>query len=47
MKDLDLYALNISTLSITQLTELETSLKILLILVSIGYTIAKWIKLKK
>jgi hypothetical protein len=47
MKDIDLYALNISTLSITQLTELETSLKILLILVSIGYTIAKWIKLKK
>ncbi len=47
MKDLDLYALNISTLSITQLTELETSLKILLILVSIGYTIAKWKKKKK
>lgn len=47
MKDLDLYALNISALSISQLTELETSLKILLILISIGYTIAKWIKLKK
>ena len=47
MKDLDLYILNIGTLSVTQLGELETSLEILLLLVSIGYTVAKWIKLKR
>ncbi len=48
MKDLDLYALNTFALSITQLTELETTLKVLLLLVSIGYTISKWItQLKK
>ena len=48
MKDLDLYTLNTLALGITQLTELETTLKILLLLVSIGYTISKWVShLKK
>jgi hypothetical protein len=44
--DLKLYALNTSALAIS-MTNIELGLKVILLLVSIGYTITKWIELKK
>ena len=35
------------TLSITQFTAIETYLKIILLIVTIGYSLHKWIMLKK
>ena len=46
MHDIRLYLLNIGTLSIT-FTHIEEALKILLLLLSIGYTIYRWIRLIK
>jgi len=46
MTDLKLYLLNVSTLAIS-FTQVDMILKILLLLVSIGYTIHKWILLRK
>lgn len=45
--ELKLYIINGSTLGITTFTHIEDILKILLLLVTIGYTIAKWAKVKK
>ncbi len=45
MADMRLYGLNAMTLSVTTFSNLEMSLKILLLLISIGYTISRWIKL--
>ncbi len=45
MADVRLYGLNAMTLSVTTFSDLEMSLKILLLLISIGYTISRWIKL--
>jgi len=45
MADMRLYGLNALTLSVTTFSNLEMSLKILLLLISIGYTISRWIKL--
>ena len=45
--DLKLYAMNAGALGVTTFTQLEDGLKILLLLVTIGYTISKWLKLKK
>ena len=45
MADMKLYGLNAMTLSVTTFSNLEMSLKILLLLISIGYTISRWIKL--
>ena len=45
MADMRLYGLNAMTLSVTTFSSLEMSLKILLLLISIGYTISRWIKL--
>ena len=47
LQELKLYAINGSTLGITTFTQIEDSLKILLLLVTIGYTIAKWRNVKK
>jgi hypothetical protein len=44
--DIKLYALNLSTMAIT-LTQLDDILKLILLLVTIGYTLHKWIHLKK
>jgi len=44
--DFKLYVINTTTLGITTFAEIEMSLKVLLLLVTIGYTINKWIKLK-
>lgn len=41
MQQIKIYALNTFSLTIS-FTEIETILKIILLLVSIGYTISKW-----
>lgn len=38
---------NMLTLSVTTFTNIEMGLKIFLLLVTIGYTLNKWIELKK
>ena len=46
ISDIKLYAMNVGTLSVTTFTQIEDGLKILLLLVTIGYTIAKWYNVK-
>lgn len=41
MTDLKMYLLSVSTLAIS-LTQVDMALKIMLLLVSIGYTLHKW-----
>jgi hypothetical protein len=45
MEDWKLYTINSITLALS-LTQIEITLKIILLLLSIGYTIHKWKKLK-
>ncbi len=45
--DIKLYALNTTTLGATTFMPVEEGLKIVLLLVNIGYTISKWIDIKK
>ena len=45
--DFKLYAINTTTLGVTTFAEIEMSLKLLLLVVTIGYTINKWAQLKK
>jgi hypothetical protein len=47
LSDMKLYAMNASALGITTFTHIEDGLKILLLLITIGYTISKWINIKK
>ncbi len=47
MGDIKLYALNTLTLGVTTFSNLEMGLKVLLLLVSIGYTLTRWIKLRE
>ena len=47
LQQLKLYFINGSTLGVTTFTNIEMGLKIVLLLVTIGYTISKWIDLKK
>ena len=44
---LRVYMLNISAITVSTFNILEDSLKILLLIVSIGYTISKWWEMKK
>jgi len=46
MQQIKIYALNAFSLTIS-FTEIETILKIILLLVSIGYTISKWYETHK
>jgi hypothetical protein len=46
IQQLKLYAINGSTLGVTTFTNIEMGLKLILLLVTIGYTIGKWIDLK-
>jgi|TARA_R110000803_G_scaffold59344_9_gene117927 hypothetical protein len=46
-EQLKLYVINASTLGVTTFTTLEMGLKIFLLIVTIGYTVTKWINLKK
>ncbi len=45
--DIKLYAINTTTLGVTTFAHIEMSLKVLLLAVTIGYTINKWAQLKK
>ena len=45
--ELKLYIINGSTLGVTTFTQIEDWLKFILLVVTIGYTIAKWSKIKK
>tara|TARA_B110000467_G_C17963833_1_gene286512 strand:- start:11 stop:172 length:162 start_codon:yes stop_codon:yes gene_type:complete len=47
ISDIKMYAINAGALGITTFTRLEMGLKIFLLMVTIGYTIHKWIELKK
>ena len=47
LSDIKLYAMNAGTLGVTTFTRIEDGLKIILLLVTIGYTIAKWKEVKK
>lgn len=44
--DLKLYCLNITSFTIASLDWLEPVLKVMLLVVTIGYTVHKWWKLK-
>ena len=46
-QQIKLYIINASTLGVTTFTNIEMGLKLILLLVTIGYTVDKWIKLKK
>ena len=45
--DLRLYAMNVGALGVSTMNQVEDWLKIILLLITIGYTLSKWIKLKK
>ncbi len=47
LSDIKLYAMNAGALGVTTFTQIEDGLKILLLLITIGYTISKWINIKK
>ena len=47
LNDLKLYAINTTTLGVTTFAQIEMSLKVLLLVVTIGYTVNKWAQLKK
>ena len=41
IQDIKLYFINLATMAIT-LTQIEIFLKIILLMISIGYTLSKW-----
>lgn len=47
LQEIKLYAINGSTLGVTTFTQIEDWLKIILLIVTIGYTIAKWSKVNE
>ena len=47
MEDIKLYLLNAGAFTVTMMDWLEPVFKITLLIVTIGYTIHKWYKLKK
>ena len=47
MEDIKLYLLNAGAFGVTMMDWLEPALKIMLLIVTIGYTAHKWWKLKK
>jgi hypothetical protein len=47
LSDMKLYAMSVGTLGVTTFTQIEDGLKILLLLITIGYTISKWVNIKK
>tara|TARA_R110000851_G_scaffold9169_1_gene34409 strand:+ start:1361 stop:1513 length:153 start_codon:yes stop_codon:yes gene_type:complete len=46
VEDIKLLAVNALTLAIS-MTHIEVTLKVILLLISIGYTVTKWVKLKE
>ena len=47
LEHIKLYAINGGTLGVTTFAQIEDWLKIILLAVTIGYTIAKWSKVNK
>jgi len=47
LQELKLYAINGGTLGVTTFTQIEDWLKIILLVVTIGYTISKWSKVRE
>ena len=47
ISDIKMYAMSFGLVGITTFGHIETWLKITLLLVTIGYTVTKWVKLKK
>jgi hypothetical protein len=47
LSDIKLYVMNAGTLGVTTFTQIEDSLKILLLVITIGYTLSKWIHIKR
>ena len=47
LQEIKLYAINGSTLGVTTFTQIEDWLKIILLVVTIGYTISKWAKVRE
>lgn len=47
LQELKLYMINGSTLGVTTFTQIEDWLKIILLAVTIGYTISKWSKVNE
>lgn len=46
-ENLRIYMLNGSVMGLTTFSQIEDWLKLILLLVTIGYTISKWAKIKK
>jgi len=46
INDFKLYAINTTTLGVTTFAKIEMGLKLLLLVVTIGYTVHKWMQLK-
>jgi hypothetical protein len=44
---LKIYSFNLSAMTVSSLNLVEDSLKILLLLVTIGYTASKWVEMRK
>jgi hypothetical protein len=47
ISDIKIYAMNAGAIGVTTFTQIEDGLKIFLLLITIGYTLTKWVKLKK
>ena len=47
ISDIKMYSMSVGAIGVSMLNEVEDWLKIILLLVTIGYTLSKWIKLKK
>ena len=47
ISDIKLYIMNGSALGVTTFTQIEDWLKIILLVVTIGYTISKWTKVNE
>ena len=47
LSDIKLYVMNAGALGVTTFTQIEDGLKILLLVITIGYTVSKWINIKK
>ena len=47
LQEIKLYGINGSPLGVTTFTQIEDWLKIILLVVTIGYTISKWSKVNK
>jgi len=47
ISDIKMYSMSVGAIGVSMLNEVEDWLKIILLLITIGYTLSKWIKLKK